>query len=146
MARTSGRVPSRLEAPVTATTRVRSPNRSVTASTESSALPGSNGAQRTVAPASSAARTQGRMLASWSSRVTTTSSPADHCLAIARETSNVSWVIDRPKTTPSGEAPSRSATAWRASLTTASARCSAAVTVPRFAMAAVMVPAMAWPT
>ena len=82
--------------------------------------------------ACSAAVTHGRMLPSWSSRVTTTSSPADHPLASARETSYVSWVIDRPKTTPPASAPSRSATACRAPSTIASARRSAAVTVPRF--------------
>ncbi len=73
---TSGRVPMRFEAPVTATRRVRSESTAVTASVASSPVSGSKSAQRTVAPARSAACTHGRTFASWSSRVTTTSSPA----------------------------------------------------------------------
>jgi hypothetical protein len=42
------------------------------------------------------------MLASWSRRVTTTSSPGVHCFARARARSYVAWVIDRAKTTPRG--------------------------------------------
>jgi len=86
---------------------------------------------RTVAPAVRAAITQGRMSASWSRRVTTTSSPGAHRRASARARSMVSWVIDRPTTTPPGAQPSRSAIADRAAWTTASARRSDAVTPPR---------------
>ena len=75
MAATSGRVPIRLEAAVTATSLVRSERTAATCSTSSSPVSGSKSAQRTVAPARSAAWIQGRTLASWSSRVTTTSSP-----------------------------------------------------------------------
>ena len=73
IAGTSGRVPSRFEAAVTATSRVRVD--STASRSSSSAVSGSKSSQRTVAPAASAASTQGRMFASWSSRVTTTSSP-----------------------------------------------------------------------
>ena len=76
MARTSGRLPMALDAAVTATTRVRSPITSSKRCAGSSPVSVSNSAQRTVAPARWAAMTQGRMLASWSSEVTTISSPA----------------------------------------------------------------------
>ena len=81
----------------------------------------------------------GRMLLSWSSRVTTTSSPCRHDLASVRETSKLGCVALRPKTIPDGSAASRSAIARRASQTVRSARCSAAVTKPRLAIAAVSV-------
>ena len=75
IAATSGTVPMALLPAVTATSRVRSPTRSANWPAGSSPVAGSNSAQRTVAPAASAACTQGRTLASWSSRETTTSSP-----------------------------------------------------------------------
>ena len=143
MAGTSGRVPRTLDAPVTATTRVRSESTARTSSTPRSPVAGSKPTQRTSAPAEAAACTHGRMLASWSSRVTTTSSPGRHCLASARATSYVAWVIERAKTTPPGWQPSRSATACRAATTTSSARASAAVTVPRLEMPEVIVRAIA---
>ncbi len=83
------------------------------------------------------------MFPSWSSRVTTTSSPGTHSLASARETSYVACVIDRANTTPPGSHPSRSATALRAATTTSSARRSAAVTNPRLEMPDVIAPATA---
>ena len=116
IAGTSGRVPSRLEAPVTATSRVRVGQHGLEV-VELGGRRGSKSTQRTVAPARSAASTQGRMLASWSSRVTTTSSPGPQSFARVRATSKVSWVIERPKTTPPGSAPSRSAIAARAPTT-----------------------------
>ena len=64
-----------LDAAVTATSRVRSERCSVTASTGSSTSGSVGTAQRTVTPARSAACTHGRTFASWSSRVTTISSP-----------------------------------------------------------------------
>ncbi len=143
MVGTSGRVPSRLEAPVSATSRVRSESRLVTSAGSSSPVVRSNPAHRTVAPTDSAASTHGRMLASWSSRVTTTSSPAPQPLARARARSKVSWVIDRPNTTPPAGAPSRSATAARAPRVISSARRSASVTEPRLASPAVIAPATA---
>ena len=83
------------------------------------------------------------MLPSWSSRLTTTSSPGPHRDASERAKSKVSCVIDRPNTTPPGSTPSRSATAARAATTTSSARISAAVTEPRFEMPLTSVPATA---
>ena len=83
--------------------------------------------------------TQGRTLASWSSRLTAISSPAVQVLAIARAMSKVSWVMLRPNTMPAGSAPSRSAIADRADATTASAPCSARVTVPRLAIGEISV-------
>ncbi len=71
------------------------------------------------------------MLASWSRRVTTISSPGSQVLARARARSKVSWVIERPNTTPPASQPRRSATAARAPSVTSSARRSEAVTAPR---------------
>jgi hypothetical protein len=140
---TGGRVPIRFEAPVTATSFVRPVSTSATSSAVSSPVVGSKAAHRTVAPAASAARTHGRTLASWSRRETTTSSPGPQSAASVRARSNVSWVALRPKTTPRGSAPSRSATAERAPRTTSSARRSAAVTRPRLAIDEVSVSATA---
>jgi hypothetical protein len=94
---------------------------------------GSNSAHRSRAPTASAASTHGRTLASWSSEVTTTSSPGSQVAASVRATSKVIWVMLRPKTTPAGSACSRSATARRAATTMSSAVRSAAVTRPRLA-------------
>lgn len=77
----------RLEAAVKATSRVRGDSTARMSSAVSSPVAGSKSAQRTVAPACSAAWIQGRMLASWSSRVTTTSSPGDQVLESVREKS-----------------------------------------------------------
>ena len=128
----SGRVPIRLDAAVTATSRVSSVSRLVTADGSSSPVAGSNSAHRTVAPLLSAAITHGRTLASWSSLVTTISSPGSQVFAIAREMSKVSWVMLRPKTTPSGAPPTRSASAVLAASTVSSALRSAGVSRPRF--------------
>ena len=128
---------------MTATSLVRSVSTSATSSAVSSPVAGSKAAQRTVAPTASAARTQGRTFASWSSRETTTSSPGPHPAASVRARSKVSWVALRPKTTPRGSAPSRSATADRAPRTTSSASRSAAVTRPRLAIDEVSVSATA---
>ena len=139
IARTGGQVPSRFDAAVTATSRVRGDSTCATASAGSSAVAGSNSAQRTRAPTASAASTQGLTFASWSSEVTTTSSPGPHVAASVRATSNVIWVMLRPKTTPRGSAPSRSATALRAATTVSSAMRSDAVTRPRLASGATRV-------
>ena len=88
----SGRVPIRLEAPVTATTFVRLVSASSRDSVDSSPVCGSKSTHRTVAEAAAAAITHGRTLPSWSSRVTTISSSGPHSLAIARLMSKVSWV------------------------------------------------------
>ncbi len=72
-------VPSRLLAPVTATSRVRSDRSGATCSSRSSPVVGVEVGPAHAAPAASAAISHGRMLASWSSRVTTISSPGRHC-------------------------------------------------------------------
>ena len=60
----SGRLPIRFEAPVTATSRVRSVSTAAMAAGVSSPVSGSKSTQRTVAPAASAAYTHGRTFAS----------------------------------------------------------------------------------
>ncbi len=121
-------------------------SRLVTADGSSSPVAGSNSAHLTVTPALSAAITHGRTLASWSSLLTTISSPGSQSLAIAREMSKVSWVMLRPNTTPSGTPPSRSATAARAASTTSSALRSAGVSRPRLESGWVIACRMASPT
>ena len=121
-------------------------SRLVTADGSSSPVAGSNSAHLTVTPTLSAAITHGRTLASWSSLLTTISSPGSQSLAIAREMSNVSWVMLRPNTTPSGTPPSRSATAARAASTTSSALRSAGVSRPRLESGWVMACRIASPT
>ena len=105
-------MPSRLEAAVIATSRVRS----VIASSDdrsSSAVAGSSRSHRTVTPARSAAWIHGRTLESWSSSHRTISSPGDQVRDSVREKSYVSAVALRPWTTPSGTPPTRSAIAER---------------------------------
>ena len=131
---------------MTATSRVSSVSRLVTAAGSSSPVAGSNSAHLTVTPTLSAAITHGRTLASWSSLLTTISSPGSQSLAIAREMSKVSWVMLRPNTTPSGTPPSRSATAARAASTTSSALRSAGVSRPRLESGWVIACRIASPT
>ena len=102
----SGIVPSRLEAPVTATQRVRSSTRSVTAAGSRRPVAGSNGARTCSAPDWSQARRHGVTLASWSSRVPTTRSPGRSVAATARVNASVSVVMLAPKATPPAGAPS----------------------------------------
>ena len=107
---TAGRVPIRFDAPVTATSRVRvgQHGRDVVE------LGGGRVEVEPTAPSRRRARrrcTHGRMLASWSSRVTTTSSPGPQPAASVRARSKVSAVMLRPNTIPRGSAPSRSAIA-----------------------------------
>ncbi len=83
------------------------------------------------------------MFASWSSRVTTTSSPGSQVAASERARSNVNAVMLRPNTMPPGSAPRRSPIAARAPSTIASAVRSAAVIVPRLASGEVIVAATA---
>ena len=82
---------------------------------------GSKSTSRTVAPRSAAASAHGVTLASWSRRVTTTSSPGPQVRASARLTAKVRLVMFWPKTTSSGRPPRKSAIASRAAATTASA-------------------------
>ena len=82
---------------------------------------GSKSSQRTVAPRSAAARSQGETFASWSRRVRTTSSPGFQSRERLRAIWNVSVVMFGPKAISSGRAaPRKSATADRASATTSS--------------------------
>ena len=107
IARTSGRVPIALEAAVTATRRVRSDRTRSTAAAGSSPVSASKSATRTVAPARSAASRHGRTLASWSSDVTTTSSPGAQVREMASAKWKVSVVMFGPRTTPSGVPPTQ---------------------------------------
>ncbi|CAM5241713.1 hypothetical protein STENM327S_06787 [Streptomyces tendae] len=80
-------VPIRFDAAVTATSLVRGPSTAARCSDRSSPVAGSKSAHRTRAPAACAACTHGRMFESWSSRVTTTSSPGPQPLARVRDRS-----------------------------------------------------------
>ena len=79
-------MPTALLAAVTATSRVRRVISSSYCHSGSSQVSMSTSAQRTTAPADLAAAIHGRTLASWSSRLTTISSPTFQVLASARET------------------------------------------------------------
>ena len=94
---------------------------------------------RTVAPARSAAMTQGRTSPSWSSRVTTTSSPGPQSRDSSRATSIVIAVIDRPNAMPRGSAsPTKLAIAARAPSVISSASRSGACSEPRWHRPALM--------
>ena len=116
----SGTVPTAFDAAVTAIQRVRSDSTASTAEAGSSSVSGSGSAKRTTAPARSAAISHGRTLASWSRRVHTISSPSASPRAAVAEKRIVSAVIDGPKATPSGAAPSRRPTLARVAATTSS--------------------------
>ena len=119
-------------AAVTATSRVLSPTSSAYCAAGSSPVATSASAQRTTAPARAAAWIHGRMLASWSSRDTTISSPGAQPRASAADIRYVSAVMLGPKTTPDAAPPVRSATARRASATIAPERSLAANAPPVF--------------
>ena len=89
--------------------------------------------RRTVAPASSAARTHGVTFASWSSTVTTTSSPGRSVRANDRDRWNAIVVVFCPITTSCGVAPRNAAAAACASSTTWSDRRLVSNAPPRFA-------------
>ena len=125
-------VPIALLAAVIATSLVRGPIRSGYCVAGSSPVVGSNSAHRTVTPAVCAACTQGRTLASWSSRDTTTSSPVRHVFANVPATVYVNPVALGPNTTPAAVPPTRSATASRAAVTISPDRRAASNAVPRF--------------
>ena len=130
----SGTVPVAFDAAVTATQRVRSESTASIADAGSASVSRSGSAQRTVAPARSAAITHGRTLASWSRRVTTTSSPGPSVRPTAAESRIVIAVIDGPKATPASSAPRSRATEARARSTHASVACAAAKTPPWLAL------------
>ena len=129
IAGTSGRVPSRFEAAVTATRRVRSDSTAARSSqlgglrVEVEPAHGGAGRARRPAPRAGCWR-RGRAGSRRPRR------PDPSRLASVRARSKVSWVIDRPKTTPPGRrrAGRRSPHGRRA--TTSSAWRSASVTVP----------------
>ena len=110
---TSGRVPSRLEAAVTATSRVAVGQHGLD-------VVELGGLRVEVEPAHGGAGALGGQHPGPDVRVVV--EPGDHDLVAGppvlrdsvRATSKVSWVIERPNTTPPGSAPSRSATAARA--------------------------------
>lgn len=72
---------------------------------------------RTTAPTSWAISSQGETLASWSSRVTTSSSPSRSSRANARESEKLRLVMFCPKTTASASQPRKRPAAARASST-----------------------------
>ena len=127
-------MPTALDACVTATQRVRSDRTASTAAAGSASVPGSGSAKRTTAPARSAAITHGRTLASWSSRVHTTSSPGASSRQTVAAKRMVSAVMLAPNATPAGSAPSRAATAARAPATSSSVWRAAANSPPWLAV------------
>src|SRR4051795_12994042 len=134
MARTSGTVPTALLAAVTATQRVRSDSTAVTALSGSSSVSGSGSANRTVAPARSAAISHGPTFASWSRRVQTISSPGSSARPAAAANFSVSDVMLGPKTTPCGSAPSSAPTVARVESTSSSVARPASKSPPWFAL------------
>ena len=84
IAATSGIVPSRFDAPVTATQRVRSSSRAPMLSGSSWPVPRSKSARTSSAPRSAAAERHVLTLASWSSRVPTMRSPGCQSAVIER--------------------------------------------------------------
>src|SRR4051794_11246441 len=134
MARTSGTVPTALLAAVTATQRVRSDSPAETALTGSSSVSESGSANRTVAPARSAAISHGPTFASWSRRVQTISSPGSSARPAAAANFSVSDVMLGPKTTPCGSAPSSAPTVTRVESTSSSVARPASNSPPWFAL------------
>ena len=110
-------VPTAFDARVNATTLVRSESAASNDAGSSVASSSRMSTHRTVAPASSAASTQGLTLASWSSRVTTTSSPGPSVRATEREMANSSVVAFGPKTTSSASALRSAAARWASAIT-----------------------------
>ena len=115
-----GIVPTALDASVHATSLVRGPIACARSSRSTVTSSSRTSTQRTVAPASRAARTHGRTLASWSSFVTMISSPGPHVRAIERDRCRSSDVAFCPNTISPASQPSRSAPARRASAISAS--------------------------
>ena len=116
-----------------ATTRVRSPISASSASMSSEPSAGSIGATRMTRPRSSAARNQGLTLASWSSWVTTTSSPGSRVRANAWVSRKLRVVMLAPKAISPASAPTSSAAAWCASASSASVSRELAKAPPAFA-------------
>ncbi len=113
-------MPTAFDASVNATSRVLSLSAASNESRSSVTSSSRMSTQRTVAPASWAARTHGRTFASWSSVVTTTSSPGRSVRPNDRERCSSNVVEFGPKTISPGSAPVMSAAARRASAISAS--------------------------
>ena len=113
-------MPTALDASVNATSFVRGDSAASKDATSIVTSSSWTSTHRTVAPASAAASTHGRTFASWSNRVTTTSSPGSSVFANDRDTWSSRLVAFGPKTISSGSAPVKSAAARRASPMTAS--------------------------
>ena len=109
----SGIEPTAFEASVNATTRVRSPISSSSASRSSVTSSARSGAVRTTRSWSSATSSHGDTFASWSSAVTTISSPGLSVRATACASWKLSVVMFAPNAIPSGSAPVNSAAAAR---------------------------------
>ena len=109
----SGIEPTAFEASVKATTRVRSPISASRASMSSVTSSARMGALRTTRPWSCATSSQGDTLASWSSAVTTISSPGSSVRATACASRKLSVVMLAPNAIPSGSPPVNSAAAAR---------------------------------
>ena len=90
---------------------------------------------RTTRSWSRASSSHGATFASWSSRVTTTSSPALHSRAAARVRAKLSVVMFAPNTTSSGEQPSQLEPVRRALATSASVARLVEYSPPTFAFA-----------
>ena len=125
--------PTAFEASVKATTRVRSPIRPSSASWSRVTSSGRIGAWRTTRSWSAATSSQGDTLASWSSWVTTISSPGSSVRATAWASRKFSVVMFAPKAMPSGSPPVKSARAARPLSITSTAAAEVAKAPPRFA-------------
>src|SRR5918997_2124530 len=129
----SVRDPTAFDASVKATTRVRSPIISSSASWSSVTSSVLIGAWRTTRSWSAATKSQGEMFASWSSWVTTISSPGRRVRATACASRKLSVVMLAPKAIPSGSAPVKSAAAARPRAITSSESAEVGNAPPRFA-------------
>ncbi len=117
MARTGGMVPTAFEASVTATSRVLGESTAPSSSRSRVQSSRRTPTQRTATPRSSASANQGATFASWSRRVTTSSSEGPSTRPMARLTANVMEVMLGPnEISPGSVAPRKSAAAaWTSS-------------------------------
>ena len=125
--------PTAFEASVKATTRVRSPISASSASWSSVTSSVRIGAWRTTSPWSAATSSQGDTFASWSSWVTTISSPGSSVRATAWASRKLSVVMFAPNAIPSGSPPVKSAAAARPRAISSSDAAEVAKAPPRLA-------------
>ena len=135
----SGIEPTALEASVKATIRVRGPSSASSASTSRVTSEVRSGAVRTTSPWSSATRSHGATFASWSSSVTTISSPGCSVRATACASAKFSVVMFGPSAISAGSDAVSSAAASRARPMSAFAATDVANAPPSLA-----VPARSW--